>query len=383
MERGKIGIATVYTGYNYGSSLQAYATKMILRNMGYEGELLKLDGSLIPGRDVRPGKLLITALRSLIHTGSLKTLKNYRQSMSKELPEESVKKFGEFTRDALSPRLISGGALKKAAHSQEYKAFVCGSDQIWNSEVFYVDPFYYLRFAPVNKRIAFAPSFGRDFVPEYNKKTIARYVSDIPCKSVREISGAGLIRELTGSDAQVLLDPTLVMSADEWTHSLGMAEKGGGEKYLLAYFLDKPSRKAEETVLAIARKFGLKIVGLPYRFENCPWENAAGAGPKEFVEYIRNASAVCTDSFHGTAFSLNFNVPFCTFNRNYGNAGEQSARIRSILELTGMTARYEPESIDECMTLDFQHVNAVLTQEREKAHAYLNAALHGEENGRG
>ena len=83
----KIGIATVYTGYNYGSSLQAYATKMILRNMGYEGELLKLDGSLIPGRDVRPVKLMITALRSLIHTRSLKSLKNYQQSMSKELPE--------------------------------------------------------------------------------------------------------------------------------------------------------------------------------------------------------------------------------------------------------------------------------------------------------
>lgn len=383
MECGKIGIATVYTGYNYGSSLQAYATKMILRNMGYEGELLKLDGSLIPGRDVRPGKLLITALRSLIHTGSLKTLKNYQQSMSKELPEESVKKFGEFTKDALSPRLISGGALKKAAHSQEYKAFVCGSDQIWNSEVFYVDPFYYLRFAPVNKRIAFAPSFGRDFVPEYNKKTIARYVADIPCKSVREISGAGLIQELTGADAQVLLDPTLVMNADEWTLSLGLAEKGGGEKYLLAYFLDKPSQEAEETVLAVARKFGLKIVGLPYRFTDCPWENAAGAGPKEFVEYIRNAAVVCTDSFHGTAFSLNFNVPFYTFDRNYGSAGEQSARISSILELTGMMARYEPESIDECMTLDLQHVNAVLAQEREKAHAYLNAALHGEENERG
>lgn len=383
MEHKKIGIATVYTGYNYGSSLQAYATKTILRNLGYEGELLKLDGSLMPGRDVRLGKLLITALRSLIHTGSLKSLKKYRQSMSKELPEESIKKFDEFTRDTLSPRLISGGALKKAAHSQEYKAFVCGSDQIWNSEVFYVDPFYYLRFAPINKRIAFAPSFGRDFVPEYNKKTLARYVAGIPCKSVRETSGVGLIRELTGADAQVLLDPTLVMSADEWTRSFGLDEKVDGEKYLLAYFLDEPSEKVEKTVLEIAQKFGLKIVGLPYRLENSPWETAAGVGPKEFVGYIKKAAMVCTDSFHGTAFSLNLNVPFYTFNRNYGGAGEQSARIRSILELTGSTARYEPETIDECMCIDFEHVNAVLTREREKAHAYLNAALHGEERERG
>lgn len=379
MERGKIGIATVYTGYNYGSSLQAYATKIILRNMGYRGELLKMDGSLIPGRDVRLGKLLITALRSLMHTGSLKSLKNYRQSMAKELSDVSVRKFGEFTQQALTPRLISGRALKKAAHGDEYKAFVCGSDQIWNSEVFYVDPFYYLRFAPVSKRIAFAPSFGRDFVPDYNKKLIARYVSDIPCKSVREHSGAGLIRELTGEEAQVLIDPTLVLNAEEWTQTLGLDESAGTEKYLLAYFLDKPSKKAEETVLAIARKFGLKIVGLPYRFENCPWENAAGAGPKEFVEYVRNAAMVCTDSFHGTAFSLNFNVPFYTFNRNYGSAGEQSARIRSILELTGMTARYEPTNIETCMNPDFGHVNEVLAQEREKAHTYLSAALNREE----
>ena len=176
----KIGIATVYTGYNYGSALQAYATKKILSDMGYEADVLKLCGSLAKGRDVRLGKLITIAWRSLLHKGGIKNLKNYSTNMSKMFKKGTIELFDEFFNDEISPRLISYSDLKRKAKSDEYAAFVCGSDQVWNSAVFYVDPFYYLRFAPFEKRIAFAPSFGRDFVPDYNIKKIGKYIdSDV------------------------------------------------------------------------------------------------------------------------------------------------------------------------------------------------------------
>lgn len=375
MESKKVGIATVYTGYNYGSALQAFATKNILSQMGYEAEILKLSGSIVPGRDIRIKKIITVLLRSMVHSGGIKSLKNYGDSIKKTLSAESVAQFNHFTEYELQPESVTNKTLKSKAYGDEYRAFVCGSDQIWNSAVFYVDPFYYLQFAPIDKRIAFAPSFGRDFVPDYNKKKIKKYVSQIKYKSVREASGIDIIKDLTGDEAELLVDPTLVLNADEWTKYLKL-KSNRQEKYLLAYFLDKPSEKAVRTVEKISKEYGLKVIGIPYTFEDMPWaDNVVSAGPSQFVEYVKNASFVCTDSFHGTAFSLNYNIPFYTFERNYGNAGKQSARIQSILNLVSKTERYEPERTDDCFDISFENVNKVLDEERKKSKKYLQSIL--------
>ncbi len=375
MESKKIGIATVYTGFNYGSALQAFATKKLLENMGYNAELLKLGGSIIPGRDVRIKKTAVVLIRSALHSGGIKSLKNYGDSIKKPLSPTSRAYFNHFTDFYLQPETISYKKLKKDSKSDDYEAFICGSDQVWNSAVFYVDPFYYLRFAPESKRIAFAPSFGRDFVPEYNKKKIKKYLTGIKHKSVRESSGEAIIKGLTGDTAKVLIDPTLALSAREWSGYLKLNDVCN-EKYLLAYFLDEPSEKARLAVKEISEKYDLKIIGLPYDTGDLPWgENTEDAGPREFAQMVKNASFVCTDSFHGTAFSLNFNIPFYTFERNYGNAGKQSARIQSILQLVDALDRYEPEKIDEVMNISFENVNKILSKERDESKKYLSSHL--------
>ncbi len=370
----KIGICTVYTGYNYGSALQAYATKHILTNLGYKSELLTIKGSILPGRDIRINKLFTIIFRSLFHSGGMKNLKNYGASIAKKLPKQSIACFNDFF-EKLQPKAVAYHTLKKEAHTKTYYAFLSGSDQVWNSAVFYVDPFYYLRFAPSEKRIAFAPSFGRNYVPDYNKKRISGFISEFKYISVRESSGADIIKELTGKDAEVLIDPTLVLSAEEWTKSLSL-KKNPNEKYLLAYFLDTPSKQAIEITKKISRDLNLKIINLPYVFENSELGNTGVAGPCEFVEYIKNAKFVCTDSFHGTAFSLNFNIPFYTFDRNYGNAGKQSARIESILKMASLSERYEPNNTSGCMDISFEKVNSFLNDERIKSREYLINALH-------
>lgn len=369
----KIGIATVYTGYNYGSALQAFATTRIISSLGMTAALLKLHGSLIAGRDIRAKKLFTVVVRSLCHSGGIKSLKNYGKSMSKNLQKESIRLFDTFTEQNLRPIEMSYTELKKRAYTDEYAAFLCGSDQVWNSAVFYVDPFYYLQFAPKDKRIAFAPSFGRDYVPHYNKKKIAKYLSEIPHKSVRETSGAKIVQELTGDTAEVLLDPTLVLTPAEWKAKLDIKPLSG-EKYLLAYFLDTPSELAIQTIEKISKQYGLRIIGLPYQMDNLPWD-IVSAGPKEFVWYISGASFVCTDSFHGTAFSLNFNVPFYTFERNYGDAGKQSTRVLSLLDSVDMLSRLDPSVTDDCMELPFNQINEKLSQMRDTSYAYLRKSI--------
>lgn len=380
--KNKIGIATVYTGFNYGSSLQAFATKKIVEQLGYEGEILGLSGSLIKGRDVRLGKLAVIAFRSMLHAKNVrKSLNVYHTSMSKALPDESISLFMDFRAKELCPKLLSFGQMKKLRKRPEYTAFFCGSDQIWNSTTFYVDPFYYLRFAPKNKRIAFAPSFGRDFIPDYNQKVIRNYISEIPYKSVREVSGVNLIKNLTGESVESILDPTLQLSPSQWIQMLSLSESNNKGTYILAYFLDTPSVSACHAIKQLKQETGLTVVGIPYKQDedNC-CDRVAEAGPKEFVQLLRNAAFVCTDSFHGTAFAVNFQIPFYTFERNYGNATKQSERIVSLLEQTGLQMRLNPECV-EATAADFSFSISTLEKEREKAKLYLQKALKNIEDG--
>lgn len=370
----KVGIATLYTGFNYGSMLQAYALKMTIEELGYKGEIFKIKGSLIKGRDIRLGKLFTVVFRGLFNKGGLKELKNYKNSISKKLSEKIVNEFEKFKNDYIKPTLITNNRLKKIAKQNDFSAFVCGSDQIWNSTSLYVDPFYYLRFAPQKKRIAYAPSFGKDYVPKYNEKKIRKYVGEIKNKSVREQSGQEIIKMLTGETVDVLIDPTLILSAMEWDRLLNCKEDSN-EKYLLAYFLDEPSTKAKNMVSEIAEKEGLKVIYLPYETD---WFNCAQtpfAGPKQFVELIKNAQFVCTDSFHGTAFSINYNVPFFVFERNYGKAVKQSTRIQSILEKTNLQNRFEPIDGAIMKEISFDSANHFLNEQREKSKAFLKNAI--------
>lgn len=374
----KIGISTVHTGFNYGSALQAYASKVILNEMGYEGINLSLKGSLIKGRDVRINKAVIIAIRLLIQPNNIKKrIRVYSDNISKSYSDQTKELFETFRLEKINPFHCTWKEMKYLAKSDDFKAFLCGSDQIWNAESLYIDPQYYLRFAPKNKRVAFAPSFGRDEVANYNKSIIKKYILDIPNLSVREESGVSIIKELTNREAIHLIDPTLMLDRNKWDEYLKLKEASlENEKYILAYFLNEPSDYAKEQIKKLSKKNKMKVVVLPYQRENSDWfDFVQDAGPEEFVQYVKNASYVCTDSFHGTAFAVNYEVPFCTFERQYGSAGKQSSRIVSLLKLVSLEERFNPPEELLNAAVDFSKSKVVLEKERKKSVEYLLNAL--------
>lgn len=372
MANNRILLTTVFSAFNYGSSLQALAGKHIIRKAGYEAELVKLR-SLVKGRDVRLGKLVTILLRSLFLKKN-NALKTYGSSYKRELVAGTEEKFFDFTSEYLKPKEVSWSELKRMA--KDAVACFSGSDQIWNSSTLYVDPLYYLRFAPQYKRVALSPSFGRDFIADYNKPKMKTWIGEYPYLSVREDSGVKLIKELTGKDAQHLLDPTLIVSAEEWKNMLDIEDVH--QDYILAYFLDEPSALARKSLKKLKEKMNCEIVAIPYQFRNMDYcDRMVAAGPKEFVELVANAKLVCTDSFHGTVFALNMHTPFFTFEREYGSANKQSERVLSILRKVGMLERYQPENVVEALcNLNFEHSEAVLNMEREKAYSYVNNAIN-------
>lgn len=366
----KVLLTTVFTGFNYGSSLQAFAGKTLLKSLGYDCELVA-QKSLVKGRDIRLGKLLTILTRSLLLRGKSgsKSLATYQGSYSKEMIGDSSARFAKFTEEYLKPKYLSWNGLKKEA--ADCVACFAGSDQIWNSSTMYVDPMYYLRFAPAEKRIALAPSFGRDFIADYNQKKMGKWISEFAHVSVREDSGVKLIKDVADKDAIQLVDPTLMIDGDTWRNSLNVDDKDGN--YILAYFLDKPSEKALAAIKHLKEKMECEVIGIPYKFEDMKYcDKIVPTGPIEFLDLINNAICVLTDSFHGTAFSINLHTPFYVFGRLYGSAHSQNSRVESILRKMNMTDRFEPADAFTTMNeVDFEYSEKVLTEERQKAKDYI------------
>lgn len=371
----KVLLTTVFSGYNFGSSLQALAGKAILKELGYECEVVA-QKSLVKGRDIRLGKLFTILTRSLLLRGKSgsKALSTYQGSYNKTMIGDSAERFARFTAEVLQPRYLSWSGLKKEA--ADCVACFAGSDQIWNSSTMYVDPMYYLRFAPAEKRVAFAPSFGRDFVAAYNKTKMSKWIGEFAHLSVREDSGVTLIKEMTGKDAVQLIDPTLMVDGETWKRTLGIADRT--ENYILAYFLDKPSDKARNAILELKDALHCEVIGIPYQFNDMGYcDKVVPTGPIEFLDLINNAKCVLTDSFHGTAFSINLHIPFYVFGRAYGSAHSQNSRVESILRKMNMQNRFEPtDAFDNMLNLDFKHSERVLLEERQKAREYITNALY-------
>ena len=252
---------------------------------------------------------------------------------------------------------------------------VCGSDQIWSAAGANVEPLYYLRFVPDGKRVAYAPSFGTSHVPDYNKRIIKKYLSDFSRISVREPHGVQILESLTGRTAPVVLDPTFLLRWEQW-------KTKRSEPYLLLYFLNEPSEAVVKAIVRIQVQEKCRIYALPYRFDGYKGIKDIEyipAGPKDFVNLIRNAKCVFTDSFHGTAFSINLSVPFWTFARNYGSGvAEQSSRITAILDRLTLSQQYVTTDQLKKLSIpqiDFDTANSILTEQRKHSQRFLRESL--------
>lgn len=378
----KIAITTVYTGFNFGSSLQAYASRVFYENLGYEVDILAHKGGIVKGRDIRIGKLLNIVARTIIRPALMKkTFLTYKTSLSKEIKEEAKNEFMVFEREKIKPYKDTFNNFKKYAASNEVFACICGSDQIWNATNIYIDPLFYLKFAPRSKRVAYAPSFGKDEIPNYNKNIIKKNIMGIDHISVREEQGVKIIKDLTGKNAQAVIDPTLLLNKEQWIDKVNKKVQTP-KNYLLMYFLDKPSQIAVEYIKQIARDLDLEIISIPTKINGFDEFNVieySNIGPEQFVNLINDAKFVCTDSFHGMVFSCNLNTPFYIFKRNYGAATDQSSRIVSLLDKIDLKDRFisniyiDDKKMKEIeVELDFNKANLLLEEERKKSINYLN-----------
>ena len=343
MQTKKIALVTCYFQPNYGSQLQAYATQLLFDNMGVPNETICIDG-LKKEINIAKYKYFLSRIwdvntikDKLATVKKVWALKTKGEAFRKNMAERSSM-FCGFVQSMfhISQRYSSKTELGAVADS--YAAFVVGSDQLWLPSNIEAD-YYTLNFVPENvPKIALATSFGISKLPKKQAKKAIAFIPRLDYCSVREQSGQKLIKELTGRDVPIMCDPTILFTAEEWAHIVPQ-ERFYKEKYVFCYFLgNNPIQR--EFVKRMQKETGYKIVQLQHCDEfiasdvDFPDDKPYNVGPAEFVQLIRDAEYVFTDSFHCTVFSLLYQKKFFTFRRyNNDSIVSTNGRLYSLLSL--------------------------------------------------
>lgn len=328
-----IGICIKYFYENYGGMLQAYATITMLENRGLDYELIRYEKHYsFLGKLKQVPRLFNGILLNDKKELFLKKLGKYRHPEFRNNDLIRMKAFEKFKEEKftkLSPIFKGYDNLCKGAN--RYSAVVTGSDQLWSPAGLPTN-FYNLMFVPdFIRKISIASSFGVKNIPWYQVSRTREFLKRIEFISMRENRGSEIVKELTGRDVPTILDPVFMFNEEEWSKLIPMHNEIT-EPYIFAYFLGTSSIH-REAVKVVAKKLGCKIITLHHIDQYIETDEHFGdyapydVGPAEFLNLLRYAKYVCTDSFHGSVFSIIHHKPFVVFNR-YDEQSKHSKNSR-------------------------------------------------------
>lgn len=359
----------VYGEMNYGGILQFYALQKTVGVLGAECEILRApDGEHVcpsaPQRDAAGprGALWSAALRC-------------RAALIKWKTHRRLIKISEFK----AHRYVKSVDLSDV-DIRSYGSVVCGSDQIWNPG--FARERTFLAFVPddVNK-VIYAASLAVDELTERQQAAFRPLINRLEHVSVREISGKGLVEQASGrTDVQVVLDPTLLLTSEEWDEALGNPKPVVQGKYVLTYFLGEHAAYSK-LATAWGREHGCKVVNIPYASGEHIDHHVFGdvrvydADPAEFVSLIKNAECVFTDSFHACVFSILNQRQFFAVKRDHSD--KMSSRIYTLFEHFGIEDRFvvTDDDVNASGPIDYSGCRERQLGLRASSLEYLKSAL--------
>lgn len=379
------GLMTCYVD-NYGACLQAYALQSAIEKAGNSCRIIQytpyVDLRRLTNFVEKPESLELRITRAIRHP--IQLVKRKRFSKKSHLRDSRFSAFRNCYLKFDEHLYSSWDELK--TNVPQYDNFVCGSDQIWNPVIHgnhNVGP-YFLDFVPEGKkRIAYAPSIGIQVVPDECKSQMSEFLCTFDTLSVREKRGAELIKEITGLDAPVVLDPTLLFDGNWWSQVCSPVEIK--KPYILCYLFNE-HESTYNFVEQVRKNTGLDVITLPFALRDIYGKSKKiyDAGPAEFIWLIKNAEMIITDSFHATAFSINFNKSFYCLRRNTnGEVNNMNSRIVSILSMAGIQNRLLDETENGFVLpdskIDYNEVNKRISEKRECNFAFLKEAIEVED----
>ncbi len=361
--RKKIGIITFHRAINYGALLQTYALQKVIKRMGHDCIIIDYRNVLLEERHqkkrLRDSRNWKDVARFIFYA------RHYNIKHDK---------FRNFSDKYMTMSSLCHNYDDLYQLANEYDGFICGSDQVWNCEITDFDKVYFLEFVnETAKKHSYAASFGFDQIPEEYIEEYRNLLADFGNITVREEQGKKIINALVNRDVEVVLDPTMLLNSTEW-EEIAVDYKKETDYILVYAFGSSPTMI--EFAHSLAKKTGCKIVYISYSimrrvkavYEKC-------VGPEEFIGLFKNASYIVTNSFHGTAFSINFNKAF--FVELLPPPAKVNSRLENILDNFGLRNRQiiNGSNDDVFAEIDYSAVNNKLKLERMSSLNYLKRIL--------
>ena len=360
----KVGIITIIDNDNYGNRLQNYALQETLKRNGYDVETVK--NNRFYNSNVSIKKQVRYCARDIkqkikymieVKKGRKKCFNNFNKNV-------------QFSRKSISAYNSNSASM--------YDFFIVGSDQVWKPTGLRLSDVSLLKFANNNQKISYAASFGVSEIPESVEDIRKLDFNSFKSISVRENQGKDIIEKMTNrKDVKVLLDPTLLLSEEEWNKVIVEPKQINNlksKKYILNYFLGELSQNRKDEINRIAKENNCDIINILDK--NSPFYET---GPSEFLYLEKNAFLICTDSFHSCVFSIIFNKPFVVFERE-GSKINMNSRIETLLEKFNLKNRvFDKKMPENIMKCNYSGIEKILHEEQEKSEEYLNNALKVED----
>jgi hypothetical protein len=367
----KVGIITMHKLHNYGSILQSYALQKVIREMGYECELIDY---------IYPNEFQFKRNYS-------NNAKSVKSSLSKFLHLFKIFRLSSWwkaEKGMMNFRKKYCNLSKNTYHNPDeihadvpvYDIYVTGSDQVWNLQYTKGDTTFFLSFVSSVKKIAYSASSGGERLGKEYKDLLDQY-SHI---SVRETSGALMLKKLLNKQVQVTLDPTLLLNLNNWKEISSVRKnRYYGEKYILLYILDysfNPYPYTHHLLRHIKKNTNLKIFSLtkipkPFKKNITIIDDA---DPITFLHLFESASIIVTSSFHGSAFAVNFGIPLYSIIDDQSTDNRQSDFLKDI----GINHCLVPKDTEFSLLnpyYDKKTVTEKLNTQRKESLNYLERAL--------
>ena len=383
----KIGCVIAYkkNHTNYGTSLVGYSLLRKLQQMEYDIEVINYvkRPSLKEKVVIALNQLRVQGIKKFIGEYSPKpTNVNYIDGIknrTKHVEDYKARKLEPLFHNYVGYKALCEG-------SNNYDAVVVGSDQVWLPHGLKTKFFNLLFVDDCVRKVSYASSFGVSEIPGFQQKETAAYLDRFYAISVREQKGKEIVESLSRNKADVVADPTLLLNSMEWAEEVKDSHVHKSEPYIFCYFLflNLEARKAANKLKSST---GYKIVTLRHMDEFVEEDEQFGdeapydVDPNDFVKYISEAEYVCTDSFHCTAFSIQFHRRFMTFYRfAVGAKGGRNSRIDSLFNVLSVPREhiYQGDIMKIDTPVDWENVDARLNDFRRFSLDYLTKALADE-----
>jgi hypothetical protein len=382
----KIGLVIRYVNNhnNYGSSLQNFAILSQIRKLGYDCEIIQYQKRISLSKKIWMVVQMFRIgayhdqLRDLKSKINLKVHKKYAANIA--LRTSAVNRFKT---EKIAPFIrVYDGFKNLCEGSLNYAMVVVGSDQLWTPMSLYNKYFNLLFVDDKIPKISYGTSFGVSQLHKLQVKQYGMFLDRFKSISVRESSGKNIVDTISSHTAKVVLDPTMLFTREEWAKEIESSNINIEEPYIFCYLLGT-NPDARKAVNDLKYKTGLKIIAIRNMDEYVAADENFGdeypydVSPLDFVKYISNARYVCTDSFHGSVFSILFHRQFITFYRySAAQKGSRNSRIDSLLQILGIRDRIYVSDITAIDNeIPYMEVDDRLNELRKYSLQYLEENL--------